>query len=184
MEIRRTPRRRARQGPSCLLVLVVIAALAAGIFIISNVDTVRESIIPEPTPLPTRSAASYAARAALMERDGEFLEAIDAYEEAIRNDGSRVEFYLPLIDLLLTTTQPEAALKWAEQAVILAPENNAVWSALAGAYLASGSRLAEMGDPAGADLAYAEAVRAARTSIDINPVMRLPLRQWPARWPS
>ena len=169
MEIRRTPRRRARQGPSCLLVLVVIAALAAGIFVISNVGTVRDSIIPEPTPLPTRSAASYAARAALMERDGEYLEAIEAYEEAIRNDGSRVEFYLPLIDLLITTTQPEASLKWAEQAVILAPENNAVWSALAGAYLANGSRLEAMGDPAGASLAYAEAVRAARASIDINP---------------
>jgi tetratricopeptide (TPR) repeat protein len=169
MEIRRTPRRRARQGPSCLLVLVVIAALAAGIFVISNVGTVRDSIIPEPTPLPTRSAASYAARAALMERDGEYLEAIEAYEEAIRNDGSRVEFYLPLIDLLITTTQPEAAFKWAEQAVILAPENNVVWSALAGAYLANGSRLEAMGDPAGADLAYAEAVRAARASIDINP---------------
>jgi superkiller protein 3 len=148
---------------------LVIAALAAGIFIIDNVGTIRESIIPEPTPLPTRSAASYAARAALMERDGEFLEAIEAYEEAIRNDGSRVEFYLPLIDLLLTTTQPEEALKWAEQAVVLAPENNAVWSALAGAYLANGSRLEAMGDPANADIAYAEAVRAARTSIDINP---------------
>jgi len=183
MEIRRTPRRRARQGPSCLLVLVVIAALAAGIFIISNVGTVRESIIPEPTPLPTRSAASYAARAALMERDGEFLEAIDAYEEAIRNDGSRVEFYLPLIDLLLTTTQPEAALKWAEQAVILAPENNAVWSALAGAYLASGSRLAEMGDPAGADPMQKQSGRREQALTSI-PVMRLPLRQWPARWPS
>ena len=169
MEIRRTPRKRSRQGPSCLLVLLVVAVLAAGIFIINNVGTVRDSIIPEPTPLPTRSAASYAARAALMERDGEYLEAIEAYEEAIRNDGSRVEFFLPLIDLLLTTTQPEEALKWAEQAVVLAPENNAVWSALAGAYLANGSRLEDKGDPAGANLAYAEAVRSARTSIDINP---------------
>jgi tetratricopeptide (TPR) repeat protein len=169
MEIRRTLPRRSRQGPSCLLVLLVIAVLAAGIFIISNVSTVRESIIPEPTPLPTRSAASFAARAALMERDGDYQEAIEAYEEAIRNDGSRVEFYLPLIDLLLATTQPEEGLKWAEQAVVLAPENNAVWSALAAAYLASGIRLEEIGDPAGAALAYAEAVRAARSSIDINP---------------
>lgn len=169
MEIRRTPRKRSRQGPSCLLVLIVIAALAGGIYIITNVGTVRETIIPEPTPLPTRSAASYAARAALMERDGEYQEAIDSYQVAIAQDGSRIEFYLPLIDLLLTTTQPQEALKWAEQAVILAPENNQVWSALAGAYLANGNRLEDTGDPTNADLAYAESVRTARASIDINP---------------
>ena len=74
-----------------------------------------------------------------------------------------------VINLLLTTTRPEEALKWAEQAVILAPDNSGVWSALAGAYLANGSRLEATGDPASADLAYAEAVRAARASIDINP---------------
>lgn len=169
MEIRRTPPRRSRQGPSCLLVVVILAFVAAGVFIFRNFGTVRESILPEPTPLPTRSAASYAAGAALMARDGDFEDAIDAYEQAIMIDGGRVEFYLPLIDLLLTTTQPEDALRWAEQAVILAPENNEVWASLAGAQLSYGQRLAETGSPTDADLAYAEAVRAARSSIDLNP---------------
>ena len=37
------------------------------------------------------------------------------------------------------------------------------------AQLAFGTRLAETGDPTNADLAYAESVRATRTSIDLNP---------------
>jgi tetratricopeptide (TPR) repeat protein len=169
MEIRRTPRKRPRSGPSCLLVIVVIAALAAGIFVISNADTVRETIVLPPTPEPTRSAASYAASAALLERDGEYGDAIDAYEESILLDSSRVEFYLPLINLLIATNQPEEALNWAQQAVVLAPENDQTWSTLAGAQLAQGARLAETGDPTNADLAYAEAVRAARAATELNP---------------
>lgn len=151
------------------MVLLVIAALAAGVFVIANADTVRETIILPPTPEPTRSSASYAASAALLERDGERLEAIDAYEQAIRLDGTRVEYYLPLIDLLVAVDRPDEALEWAEQAVILAPENAQVWSATAGAQLALGGRLLELGDPTNADLAFAEAVRAARSSTDLDP---------------
>jgi len=169
MVIKRTPPRRARKGPSCLLVLLVIAALIASALLISNVDTVRENIITPPTLEPTRSAASYATSAALLERDGEFNEAIDAYERAVHLEGSRVEYYLPLINLLVTTQQPEDALNWAQQAVILAPENDQVWSALAAAYLVNGDHLSDSGDPTGADLAYAESVRASRSAIDLNP---------------
>ncbi len=169
MEIRRTPPRRRRSGPSCLLVIIVLVVVAAGVYIIANAETVRETIILPPTPEPTRSAASYAASAALLERDGDFSEAIDSYERSIRLDSSRIEFYLPLIKLLISTNQPEEALDWAQQAVILAPQNDEAWSALAGAHLAAGDRLAETGNPTDADLAYAEAVRSARSSIDINP---------------
>jgi len=169
MEIRRTPPKRSRGGPSCLLVLLVIAAFVAGAFVIANADTVRETIILPPTPEPTRSSASYAASAALLERDGELNEAIDAFEQAIQLDGARVEFYLPLVDLLVAVDRPEEALEWAEQAVILAPENSQVWSVLAGAQLALGERLLDTGDPTNADLAFAEAVRAARSSTDLDP---------------
>ena len=169
MEIRRTPPKRARGGPSCLLVILVIAAFAAGAFIIANADTVRETIILPPTPEPTRSSASYAASAALLERDGELNEAIDAFEQAIRLDGTRVEFYLPLVDLLVAVDRPEDGLEWAEQAVILAPENAQVWSVLAGAHFALGERLLDLSNPTDADLAFAETVRAARSSTDLDP---------------
>jgi tetratricopeptide (TPR) repeat protein len=147
---------------------VVILAFAAGAFVVSNADTVRETITPPPTPAPTRSASSYAATAALLREDGETADAIDLYEQAIRLDGSRVEFYLPLIELLTAENQPDEALAWAEQAVILAPENDRVWSGLAAAHLAYGSRLLDMGQPTDADLSFAEAVRAGRAAIDIN----------------
>ncbi|MGW8317763.1 MAG: tetratricopeptide repeat protein [Candidatus Promineifilaceae bacterium] len=168
MVIKRTPPKYKRGGPSCLLVLLVIATFVAGAFIVTNADTVRETIILPPTPEPTRSAASYAASAALLERDGEYPEAIDAYEEAIRLDGSRVEYYVPLINLLTSTGRPDEALEWAEQTVVLDPENDQVWTVLAAAHLANGERLAETGDPTNADLAYAEAVRSARSAIDLN----------------
>ncbi len=172
MEIRRTPPRRPRRGPSCLLVLLVIAALAGAIVIVSNIDQARDQIellLPDPTPEPTRSAASYAASAALLERDSDYEAAVNAYEQAIQLDGSRVEFYIPLIERLLRLGKPDEALSWAEQAVVLAPDSDRVWAVLAGAQLANGERLAEIGDPTSADLSFAESVQSARVATDINP---------------
>ncbi|HET6443676.1 MAG TPA: tetratricopeptide repeat protein [candidate division Zixibacteria bacterium] len=172
MIIRRTPPRRPRRGPSCLLVLLVIAALAGAIYIVSNIDRARdqvEALLPDPTPEPTRSAASYAASAALLERDGDYEAAVGAYEQALQLDGSRVEFYIPLIQRLLLLGKPDDALSWAEQAVILAPDSDKVWSVLAGAQLANGERLDEIGDPTNADLMLAESVQSSRTASEINP---------------
>lgn len=168
MVINTKPRRTSRGGSSCSLLIVVVLAFVAGAFVVSNQDTVREAIKPLPTPAPTRSASSFAATAALLREDGEIDEAIDLYEQAIRLDGSRVEFYIPIIDLLTAEGRAEEALTWAEQAVILSPENDRVWSGLAAAHLAVGNRLLDLGQPTNADLAYAEAVRAGRAAIDIN----------------
>jgi tetratricopeptide (TPR) repeat protein len=155
-----------------LLVLLVIAALAGIVYIVANIDRARdqvEMLLPAPTPEPTRSAASYAASAALLERDGDYEAAVGAYEQAITLDGSRVEFYIPLIERLLRLGKPDEALTWAEQAVILSPESDRVWSVLAGAQLANGERLAEIGDPTNAALFFAESAQSARTATDINP---------------
>ncbi|MFZ0546730.1 MAG: tetratricopeptide repeat protein, partial [Candidatus Promineifilaceae bacterium] len=170
MVINTNPRRpsRRRRGPSCSLVIAVILTFIAGAFIITNADTVRETITPPPTPAPTRSASSYAASAALLQEDGEYADAIDLYEQAIRLDGTRVEFYLPLIELLTTTGEPEDALTWAEQVVVLAPENDRAWAGLAAANLAVGNRQIDLGQPTEADLSFAEAVRAGRSAIDLN----------------
>lgn len=169
MVINRTPPRRPRQGPSCMMVLVIGLVLALGAFVATNAEEVRDTLTPDPTPEPTRSAASYAASAALMERDGDYAEAVQAYEAAVRLEPSRVEFYIPLIDLLVATNQAEAALDWAEKAIILEPEDDKVWAALAAAHLAYGQRLVTIGEPTDALLSFASAERAARTAINLNP---------------
>ncbi|MCI0394678.1 MAG: tetratricopeptide repeat protein [Chloroflexi bacterium] len=168
MVIKRTYPRRRRGGPSCLLVLAFLAIFALSAFVIANADTVRDVVILPPTPEPTRSAASYAASAALLQEDGEYVEAIELYEQAIRADGTRVSFYIPLIELLIATNQAEEALNWAGQAAVLAPDNDQVWSSLAAAHLAYGDRLIDMGDDTNAQLEYAEAVQAARAATEIN----------------
>jgi tetratricopeptide (TPR) repeat protein len=152
-----------------LLVVVVIAALIGGALIIANADTLRDVIILQPTPEPTRSAASYAASAALLERDGEYAEAIDAYEQALLLEAERAEFYQPLVRLLTLTGRPDDALEWAEKALELASDDPRLWAAVAAARLANGDRLVEIGEPTEAELAYAEAVSAAQAAVDLDP---------------
>jgi tetratricopeptide (TPR) repeat protein len=169
MVIRRTQPRYPRRGPSCLLVLIVGAAFLMGAYVVTNAEEVREVLTIESTPEPTRSATSYAASAALLERDNEFPEAIQAYTAAILLDATKVEFYVPLVNLLIVTRRPAEALEWAEKAVLLAPDDARVWVALAAAQIAHGQRLWSTGHPTDAVLAYADAERAARRATNLNP---------------
>ncbi len=169
MLINRTPPRYPRRGPSCLLVLIVLFAVAGGVLLISRADEVRQAIIPTVTPEPTRSAADHALLADLSERDKDYQEAIGHYETAISLDGTKPEFYIRLITLLARVGEPERALDTSEQATVLAPENDAVWTAIAYAYLANGDRLADLGDIVGANLQYSQAVQSADRATDLNP---------------
>ena len=169
MVIKRTDPRYPRQGPSCLLVIFVLFGIAVGLFVISNSEEVRDVIIPTPTPEPTRSATEFALLATLSEEDGEYMAAIEYYENAVRLDATKPQFFIDLITLLVKTGQPERALEVAEQAIILAPESDAVMTAVAAAHIANGDRLYDLGDPTGAELQYAQARQAADKAIDINP---------------
>lgn len=169
MEINRTPPRYPRRGPSCLLVLFVLFGISVGLFVITRAEEVRDTIIPTPTPEPTRSAAEHALLADLSERDRDFQQAVEHYQTAIRLDASRPEFYIRLISLQVRIGEPEAALEAAEQATVLAPNDDAVWQSVAAAYLANGDRLNDLGDRVGANLQYAQAVQAAERAIDLNP---------------
>ncbi|MFO7680824.1 MAG: tetratricopeptide repeat protein [Chloroflexota bacterium] len=169
MVIKRTDPRYPRQGPSCLLVLFVLLGVGFGIFVISNREQVRDIIIPTPVPEPTRSATEFALLADLSEGDGEYMAAVEYYQNAIGLDASKPEFFIRLINLLVKTGQPERALEVAEQAIVLAPENDAVWTAVAAAHVANGDRLSDLGDPTGAKLQFAQARQAADKAISINP---------------
>ncbi len=169
MIIQRKPPKYPRRGPSCLLVLFVLVGLGVSFFVIQNAEDVRGVIIPTPTLEPTRSATEYAVLAELSKEDGQFQEAIDYFEQAIALDGTRPEFYIRLIDLLVAQRQAELAVEKSEQATILAPENDAVWTSAAAAYIANGYRLQDAGDPAGANLEFAKATEAAREAVGLNP---------------
>ncbi len=169
MVLKDTPPRYPRSGPSCLFVLFVALGVAFGVFVIVNRDEAREFIIPTPTAEPTRSAAEYALLATLSEEDKLYQDAIVYYEEALRLDATKPEIFIRLINLLVRTDQPERALEIAEQATVLAPDNDEVWTAYAAAFVANGERLDNAGDGNGANLQYAEAVRAANQAIDLNP---------------
>ena len=169
MVIQRKPPRHPRRGPSCLLVLFVLFGIAVSFYVIQNRDEVREIIIPTATPEPTRSATEYAVLAELSKDDGEEEEAVTYYEKAIALDGTRPVFYIRLIDLLVRQEQAEQAVEKAEQATVLAPDNDDVWTAAATAYLANGERLDDRGDFGGANIQYATAFQSASKAIGINP---------------
>lgn len=169
MIIERKPPRHPRKGPSCLLVIFVIFGIAVSTYVIQNRDEVREIIIPTPTPEATRSATEYAVLAELSRDDGQADEAIDYYEEAISLDGTKPEFYIRLINLLVEQDRAEEAVEKAELATVLAPENDDVWTVSALAYLANGDRLSDRGDAGGANIQYATAFQSASKAIGINP---------------
>ncbi len=168
MVIKDTRPRYPRRGPSCLLVLFVLMGVVLSVIVMLNRDDVRAVIIPTAIPTPTRSATEYALLADLSEQDGEYAEAIDYYQTAIRLDATHPEFYIRLINLLVEENRAEEAIQVAEQVTILAPDNDRVWTAVASAYLANGNRLDDRGDPAGASLQYAQAWQAAREATNIN----------------
>ncbi|MBP8947909.1 MAG: tetratricopeptide repeat protein [Candidatus Promineofilum sp.] len=169
MIIERKPPRYPRRGPSCLLVLFVIFGIAVSLYVIQNAEEVRNAIVPTATYEPTRSATEFAVLAELSRDDGANDEAIAFYDEAIQGDPSNPEFYIRMIDLLVREGDSERAVERAEQATVLDPENDAVWTAAAAAYLAEGDRLGDRGDDNAANLQYANAAQAARKAININP---------------
>ncbi|MCA9953393.1 MAG: tetratricopeptide repeat protein [Ardenticatenaceae bacterium] len=158
-----------RRGPSCLLVIFIGVGIFLSIYVIQNAEEVRDVIIPTPTPEPTRSATEFALLADIAERDGELAEAADYYAEAVRLDATKPEIYIRYINLLIKLGRGEDALARAEEAAVLAPENDRIWTAVAAAYIANGERLNDAGDPTAANLQFAQAYRSAETAISINP---------------
>lgn len=158
-----------RRGPSCLFVIFIGIGIVLGLFVIQNRDEVLEVIVPTPTPEPTRSATEFALLADIAEREGAWEEAAGYYAQAVQLDATKPEIYIRYIDLLIKLREAEEALARAEEAAVLAPENDRIWTAVASAYIANGERLNNSGDPTAADLQFAQAYRAAETAISINP---------------
>lgn len=168
MIVQRKPPRYPRRGPSCLFILAALGGIFFGFLVILNAEQVRDTIIPTPTPEPTRSAAEFGLLAELSEQDGELAEATEYYQTAINLDPSRPELYIRLIDVLVRQGRAEQALEYAQRAILLASDRDDVWTAVSAAFIANGDRLAMNGDRAGANLQYAEAYIAALEATRIN----------------
>jgi tetratricopeptide (TPR) repeat protein len=169
MVINRKPPRYPRRGPSCLFVLFIVFGITVSLYVIQNAEEVRSAIVSTATPEPTRSATELAVLAELSSGDGNAEEAIGYYEQAILLDGTNPEIYIRLINLLVKEGEAEKAVEKAEQATVLAPESDAVWTAAAAAYLANGDWFYDKGNINDANLAYASAAQAARKAISLNP---------------
>ena len=169
MVIKRKEPKHPRQGPSCLLVIFVFVGIVVGVFVIQNSEQAREVIFPTATPEPTRSAIEYALLAQISQDDGELEEALEHYDQAIKLDATNPEIFIRYINLLVKTGNAEDAVARGEEAVVLAPDNDEVWTAVAAAHLANGDRLLDAGDPTAANLEYAKATQAAQRAIDLNP---------------
>ena len=150
---------------------IIGAFFAVGIFVYltANWQMVTEAVIPTPTPEPTPSADSYALRAQLYTRDGEYSSAIEMLETAIQLDAENPNYYVELINLLTLEGDADDALLWAERVNLLAPDNDEVLTAVSAAYLLNGTRLAETGERGEADLQYQRAIDTSRQATQINP---------------
>ena len=167
MEIRRQPPRYPRGGPSCLLFLVLISVAIVAGYIFVNRATVIDAIVPDPTLVPTKSPASYAVRAELFKKDGEYDKAIEAWQSAVALAPNNTAYYKPLINLLVQQKRSAEALELAQKANELLPANDDLWVATSSAYLRYAWDLADAGKDA--EETYARAVEAARAAIKINP---------------
>lgn len=168
MVIKNRPPRYPRRGPSCSLVIFVIAGIIISGYVMANREAVRDVIIPTPIPTPSPSATDYAILADLSEQDEAYDQAIDYYQTALQLDATKPELFIRLIDLLVREKRPEEALETADQLAILAPESDKTWLAAAAAHIANGDRLANAGDSVNARLEYDKAAESAERALAIN----------------
>ena len=149
--------------------MVLAIFIAGGLFayLIQRRNDIIEVFQPEPTLVPTQSAADLALRALLYVRDGEFDNAIEAYERVIEIAPERIDNYRELIDLLVQTDQPEKALMLTEEALAIEPDNDQLFQVKAAAHLKNGERLEAIGEDSSAE--YSRAVEAGRAAVRLNP---------------
>ncbi len=170
MVINRSPSRYPRRGgPSCLMIILLVAIGAGLSVMVTNSEEIAQVIIPTVTPEPTRSAESFAFSAQLYNRDGDTEKAIEAYRFAIELDPDASNYYIELINLLTIEGDAVEALNIAEQVSLIAPDDPDVLVAVATAYLQNGERLAEIGEREDALNQYERAIQSAERAIGKNP---------------
>lgn len=78
----------------------------------------------EATPTPTRSPESLKTEAESLFQEGKLLQAIEAYEEAIKASPQDPTLYIALARVQVFAGEPKEAQANAENAILLSPENS------------------------------------------------------------
>jgi tetratricopeptide (TPR) repeat protein len=115
-------------------VLVLLALIGFGIYVLIQVRQERVETPFVPTPTPTRTASSYVFEAEDLYWEGDLEKAIATYERAIELGADSVEPYIAMARLLALEGRTLEAVQRAEEAVDRAPENARAWAVLGMVY--------------------------------------------------
>ena len=126
--------RQKKRRSSPLRILILLALIGAGIYVLIQVKEQRVETPFVPTPTPTRMASSYVSEAEDLYWEGDLLKAIAAYERAIEMDPGVVEPYIALARLLALKGRTNESIRRAEQAIERAPTNARAWAVLGMTY--------------------------------------------------
>jgi tetratricopeptide (TPR) repeat protein len=148
------PQRKKRR-PSWALIVILLLLIAAGLYVLNLIDQGQIERPFEPTPVPTRTALSYADEAADLYQQGKLDEAIEVYDQAIALDANDASFYVKQARLLALRNRPVEAVQVAQQAVDMSPENAQAWAVLCMAHDWNGD--------------VAQAINACKQAIDFDP---------------
>jgi tetratricopeptide (TPR) repeat protein len=114
------PRRR-RRGIMRFWPLMLLAVI--GIILYEQQPAWIVVRIPEPTPIPTRSAISFLADADIAYRSGRIAEAIAAYEQVTRLEPTNPKPLADLSALYLILQELDKSHELAQQAIAVAPRD-------------------------------------------------------------
>ena len=157
---------RRRSSPRRILILLLF--IAAGLVVLNNQNSLRQQLLPQPTPTATRAARSYVVEAESLLEAGNVHAAIDAYIQAISLDPENIDVLIAMSRVMALYGRNEEALQRAKRAAQLAPQNVKAQAALAMAQDWYASWLQEHGRDAEATASYQQAITTARAAIALD----------------
>ncbi|MFL7791715.1 MAG: tetratricopeptide repeat protein [Anaerolineae bacterium] len=148
------PHRKKRQ-PSWVLIILLLVLIAAGLYVLEMISRGQIERPFEPTPIPTRSAFFYADEAEDWYQQGNLDEAIASYEQVLALDPADVNSLVKMARLLVLRERPVEAVRLAQRATEMSPENAQAWAVLGMAYDWNGD--------------VSRAIDACKRAIDLDP---------------
>ncbi|NLF00246.1 MAG: tetratricopeptide repeat protein [Anaerolineales bacterium] len=125
-------KQKRRSSPVRVAVLLLLIGFSLYLYGMARREEIEPPFVP--TPTPTRSALSYASEADELYRQGQIVNAIAVYQQAISLDPNDAQFIIPLVHLLTIEHRLDEALELGQKAVDMVPRNARAWTALCMVY--------------------------------------------------